>query len=165
MMFVPHAIHDGYAAATNAVLGPTYSLGDQTSPVGSFTDPEYAHVGLSEAEARERHEVVVAHARYADSVRPIIDGHTVGFCKVIVDSTTRTILGCHIVGERAVELSQIAAVALAAKLPIQELARIPWAFPTYSGVFGRAVVLAARDLDESGVWSADDLTGPLASLR
>lgn len=157
MMFVPHAIYDGYAAATNAVRGPTYSLGDQTSPVGSFTDPEYAHVGLSEAEARERHEVVVACARYADAVRPIIDGRAVGFCKLIVDRTTRTILGCHIVGERAVELSQVAAVAVAAKLPVEELARLPLSFPTYTNVFGRAVVSAARELNDSGVWNADDL--------
>ena len=157
MMFVPHAIHDGYAAATNAVQGPTLITGDQVSPVGSFTDPEYAHVGLTEAEARVGHAVVVARVPYGDAVRPIIDGHTDGFCKLVVDRTTHTILGCHIVGERAVELAQIAAVAVASTARVEDLARIPWSFPTYTNVFGRAIISAARQLNVSGVWSAEDL--------
>ena len=160
MMFVPHAMYDGYAAATNAVQGPTLIAGDQASPVGSFTDPEYAHVGLTEAEARDGHAVVVARVPYSDALRPIIDGHTDGFCKLVVDRATHTILGCHIVGERAVELAQIAAVAVASTARVDDLARIPWSFPTYTNVFGRAVIGAARQLNVSGVWSAEDLAQP-----
>jgi pyruvate/2-oxoglutarate dehydrogenase complex dihydrolipoamide dehydrogenase (E3) component len=157
MMFVPHAMHDGYAAATNAVQGPTVIVGDQVSPVGSFTDPEYAHVGLTEVQAREHREIVVATVRYSDIVRPIIDGHTEGFCKLIVDRATHTTIGCHIVGERAVELAQIASVAVASATRVEDLARIPWSFPTYTNVFGRAVIAAARQLNEVGIWSAEDL--------
>jgi pyruvate/2-oxoglutarate dehydrogenase complex dihydrolipoamide dehydrogenase (E3) component len=153
LMFVPHAIHDGYAAATNAVQGPTLKVTDQVSPVGSFTDPEYAHVGLTEAEARAGHEIVVASSPYSDAIRAIIDGHTEGFCKLVVDRSTQAILGCHIVGERAVELSQVAAVAVASATRVGDLARIPWSFPTYTNVFGRAVIAAARQLDESGIWA------------
>ena len=53
LMLVPQAIQDGFVAATNAVRGATTTLGDQVSPIGSFTDPEYAQVGLTEAKARE----------------------------------------------------------------------------------------------------------------
>ena len=63
-MLVPQAIQEGFVAATNAVRGPTMTTGDPVSPIGSFTDPEYAQVGLTEAKARETHEVVVAVVRF-----------------------------------------------------------------------------------------------------
>ena len=114
LMLVPQAIQDGFVAATNAVRGATMTLGDQVSPIGSFTDPEYAQVGLTEAKARETHDVVTAVVRFDSTTRTIIDGRTTGFCKLIVDRATYKILGCHVVGERAVEITQVAAIAIAA---------------------------------------------------
>jgi dihydrolipoamide dehydrogenase len=152
VMLVGHALHDGYAAATNAVCGPTLALGDQTSPIGSFTDPEYAQVGLTEAQARAAHDVIVVKAPYTDTLRPIIDDRSVGFCKLIVDRQTHAILGCHIVGERAVELSQVAAVALAAGMRVEAFDRIPLAFPTYTNVLGRAVDMATQELMGTTWW-------------
>ena len=141
------AIQDGYAAATNAVNGPTLTVGDQVIPVGSFTDPEYAHVGLTEQDARLEHDVVVSSERYDSAPRPIIDGRTVGFCKLVVDRPTRTLLGCHIVGERAVELAQLAAITMTAGMRVDEFARIPLSFPTYTDVVHRAAFRALRELD------------------
>ena len=43
---------------------------------------------------------------------------------------TPVILGCHIVGERAVELARVAAVAIAAEMTVEQLARIPLSPPT-----------------------------------
>ena len=88
LMLVPQAIQDGFVAATNAVRGATMTLGDQVSPIGSFTDPEYAQVGLTEAKARETHDVVAAVVRFDATTRTIIDGRTAGFCKLIVDRAT-----------------------------------------------------------------------------
>jgi pyruvate/2-oxoglutarate dehydrogenase complex dihydrolipoamide dehydrogenase (E3) component len=48
LMLVPQAIQDGFIAATNAVRGSEMKLLDQPAPIGSFTDPEYAQVGLTE---------------------------------------------------------------------------------------------------------------------
>jgi pyruvate/2-oxoglutarate dehydrogenase complex dihydrolipoamide dehydrogenase (E3) component len=152
LMLVTHAFHDGYAAATNAVRGASLELGDQVSPIGSFTDPEYAQVGLTEAQARAGHDVVVATVQYADSIRPIIDGRPAGFCKLIVDRQTHLVLGCHIVGERAVELSQVAAVAVAGRMRVEVLDRIPLAFPTYTNVLGRAVDIVTQQLMGSALW-------------
>ena len=39
-------------------------------PSGSFTDPEYGRVGLTEAQAARQHDVVVGIARYDDLLRP-----------------------------------------------------------------------------------------------
>ena len=123
------------------------TLGDRVSPIGSFTDPEYAQVGLTEAKAREKHDVVTAIVRFDSTTRTIIDGRTAGFCKLIVDRATYKILGCHVVGERAVEITQVAAIAIAAGMRVDELARVPLSFPTYAGILGRVAASAARQLN------------------
>ena len=154
LMLVPHAVQDGYLAATNAVQDRGATLSPPASPIGSFTDPEYAQVGPTEAQARRDHDVVVATAPFALAARPIIDGRPDGFCKLIVDRDTHQILGCHVVGERAVEIAQVGAVAIAAAMPVEQFVRIPLSFPTYTNVLGRAAADAARQLDLTDFWDA-----------
>ena len=144
LMLVPQAIQDGFVAATNAVRGPTMTLGDPVNPIGSFTDPEYAQVGLTEAKARQTHDVVAAVVRFDSTTRTIIDGRKFGFCKLIVDRKTCRILGCHVVGERAVEITQVAAIAIAARMRVDDLAHVPLSFPTYAGILARVAASAAR---------------------
>src|SRR5262245_45622764 len=103
MMLVPQAIQDGFTAATNALRGANKVPGSSVNPIGSFTDPEYAQVGLTERKAREKHNVVTAVVNFNSTTRMIIDGRTTGFCKLIDDRMTFKILGCHVVGERTVE--------------------------------------------------------------
>ncbi len=157
LMLVPQALQTGFVAATNAVQGATTMLGDQVSPIGSFTDPEYAQVGLTEAKARETHDVVIAVVRFDSATRTIIDGRTVGFCKLIADRPTHKILGCHAVGERAVEITQVAAIAIAAGMPVDDLSRIPLSFPTYAGILGRVAASAARQLNLRVNWQAHEV--------
>jgi pyruvate/2-oxoglutarate dehydrogenase complex dihydrolipoamide dehydrogenase (E3) component len=146
LMLVPGAIEDGFVAATNAVQGPTLPLPHRVTPSGSFTHPEYAEVGLTEAKARETHDVVVTRVPFEAAVRPIIEGRTFGFCKLIADRKSCRILGCHVVGERAVEIAQLAAVAMAADMSVDHLARVAVSFPTYAEVLVHAAVLAAIEL-------------------
>ena len=147
LMLVPEAIQDGFIAATNAVRGPTLPLETRVSPVGSFTDPEYAQVGLSEAKARQTHEIVTAIVNFDATTRMIVDGRTLGFCKLIVDRKTCKILGCHVIGERAIDIVEVAAIAIAAGMRVDDLARIPLAYPTHAVVLVRAAVDAARKLN------------------
>ena len=156
LMLVPQAIHDGFVAGTNAVRGATTARGNEVSPIGSFTDPEYAQVGLSEAQARTTHDVVVAIVRFDETTRTIIDGRKFGFCKLIADRATAKILGCHVVGERAVEIVQVVAIAMAAGLRVEELAQVPLSFPTYAGIIGRAAYRAAGQLDRELDWRAHE---------
>ena len=159
-LVVHEAVREGVVAATNAVLGPTTVLPPQLSPIGSFTDPEYASVGLTEAAARQSRDVAVATIRFDSLPRPIIDGRPTGFCKLIVDRESHAILGCHVVGERAVELAQLAATAMAAQMPVEQLALVPFSFPTYANALGRAAVVAAVELDHTGMWAVDHLVTP-----
>lgn len=158
-MVVHEAVRQALVAATNAVRGADTVLPAQVSPVGSFTDPEYASVGLTEAAARQAHKTAVATVRFDSLPRPIIDGRQTGFCKLVIDREHHAILGCHVVGERAVELAQLAATAMAAQMPVEQLALVPFSFPTYANALGRAAILAAIDLDPTGSWA----TGHLAT--
>jgi pyruvate/2-oxoglutarate dehydrogenase complex dihydrolipoamide dehydrogenase (E3) component len=150
-MLVPQAIQDGYVAGTNAAGGSLVVDDGVVAPIGSFTDPEYAQVGLTEAKARENHDVLVTVVRFDQTIRTIVDGRTRGFCKLVTDRATHRVLGCHIVGERAVDIVQTAAIVIHAGMTVDDLARIPLSFPTYTGILGRAAAMAARTLGrESG---------------
>jgi pyruvate/2-oxoglutarate dehydrogenase complex dihydrolipoamide dehydrogenase (E3) component len=129
------------------VTGKSVSARREINPIGSFADPEYAQVGLSEAAARVGYDVKTVVARFDAMTRGIVDGHTVGFCKLIVDRANHRILGCHVVGDRAVDTAQVAAMAMAGELTVDAVARLPISFPTYAGVFARAAATAAYQLN------------------
>jgi len=159
LMLAPPALESGFIAATNAVCADAPEPAPPAvNPIGSFTDPEYAQVGLGEAKAREVCDPVVAIAPYAAATRPIIDGRTTGFCKLIADRASHRIVGCHLVGERAVDVAQLAGVAIAAGMTADAFARIPLSFPTYAGVLGRAAVALARTLNRGAGVERGDLS-------
>jgi pyruvate/2-oxoglutarate dehydrogenase complex dihydrolipoamide dehydrogenase (E3) component len=130
---------------------------ERVNTVAGFTDPEYARAGLTEAKARETHEVLTALVHFDASVRNIIDGRTAGFCKLIVDRNDAQILGCHVVGERAVEIAQVAAIAISARMRVDDLAQVPLSFPTYTGNLAYVAAAAARELDLNVEWQANEL--------
>jgi pyruvate/2-oxoglutarate dehydrogenase complex dihydrolipoamide dehydrogenase (E3) component len=166
LMLVPPAIQEAFVAATNAVLGPILPVAEQTNISAGFTDPEYARAGLTEARAREAHEVLTEVVRFDSTMRTIIDGRKTGFCKLIVDRKTAKILGCHVVGERAVEIAQVAAIAISAGMRVDDLARVPLAFPTYTGNLAYAAAGAARQLDLHVGSQATKVEGnPIGILR
>jgi dihydrolipoamide dehydrogenase len=161
LMLVPQAIQGGFVAATNAVLGPTMPLEDEVTTTGSFTEPEYAQTGLSAAKARSTHDVVTAIEHFDATTRTVIDGHKFGFCKLIADRKTAKILGCHVIGERAVDIAEVAAITIAAGMRVDDLARIPFAYPTYAGALARAAASAARLLNLEVGWQAHQVESAL----
>jgi dihydrolipoamide dehydrogenase len=152
LMLVPEAIQDGFVAASNALQSTMMPVGVRVSPAGSFTEPEYASVGLTEKKARETHDVLTAIVHFNATTRTIIDGRNFGFCKLVVDRKTAEILGCHVIGERAVDIVQVAAIAVAAGIRVDELARVPLAFPTYAGILVNAATSAALQLGLALAW-------------
>ena len=145
MMLVQSANHEAYVAAENAVLEMNQRYCHTVAPHGGFTDPEYGSVGLTEVQARTEHgEVgyVSATVPYANLDRALIDGHTEGFCKLIVSTETHRILGVHVVGEQAVEVVQLVAAGITTGMRVESLAELELAYPTYTAILG----LAARQL-------------------
>ena len=145
-MLVGSAIYEGRIAAENAVLGTRRRVVHDVVPVGSFTDPEYASVGLTEEEARARCECVVALARYEDLLRPVADGQPDGFCKLIVETEHRRIIGAHVLGEYSAEVIQMVATSMAAGMRIEDVAELQFAFPTFTEAVGHAAQMIVRDL-------------------
>ena len=50
----------------------------------------------------------------------------------------------------------MAAVAVAAAMPVEQFVRIPLSFPTYTNVLGRAALDAARQLDAADFWDVPE---------
>ena len=146
MMLVQGASDEARAAAQNAVLGRKRAHEHRVVPHGGFTDPEYGSVGLTEAAAREQHDVVVATVHYADLDRALIDGRSEGFCKLIVSRESHGLLGAHVVGEQAVEIVHIVAALMQAHSTIERLAQLEIAYPTFAAVVGLAARQISREL-------------------
>jgi dihydrolipoamide dehydrogenase len=153
VMLASEAIRDGFIAADNAVRGARVPVTDHLIPAGSFTDPQYASVGLTEQKARETHDVITAVSYYRAAVRAMIDGHTTGFCKLVVDQATAEILGCHVVGENATDVVQVAAMAVTAGMRrVDDLARAAISFPTYAEILIATAARAAKKLNLEIGW-------------
>ncbi|MBE2224901.1 MAG: NAD(P)/FAD-dependent oxidoreductase [Anaerolineae bacterium] len=160
-MLVPTGSQEGYYAASNAVNGLRHILQFDLIPTGSYTDPEYAKIGLTEAQAREQFDVVAATIGFDSFPRSIIDGRTTGFCKLIADRQTHKLLGCHLVGERAVETVQLVAAGMKAGLTVSQLADLPLSFPTYVEIVGWAAYDIVQQLGLDGGephWAAHSVT-------
>ena len=147
MMLVQSATNEGTHAAERAVLPAGSGYRHEIVAHGGFTDPEYAGVGLTEAQAHATHDTAVAIVPYADLDRGVIDGRSEGVAKLVLDRATRRILGAHIVGEQAVEVVQIAAVAMRGGMPVDALADVELAYPTYTAIVGLAARRALNDLE------------------
>lgn len=101
-------------------------------PRVTYTDPELAQVGLTEAEARKKYRRIrILRWPYADNDRAQAEHLTHGFIKVITRKNGQ-ILGCTIVGAEAGELLQLWVMALARDLRIGDLTGLVLPYPTLS---------------------------------
>jgi pyruvate/2-oxoglutarate dehydrogenase complex dihydrolipoamide dehydrogenase (E3) component len=117
----------------------------------TFTDPELAHVGLTEEQARQQHgKVLVYRWPYHENDRAQAERATEGHIKVVTDGTGR-IRGASIVGEQAGELIQMWSLALSQGLSIKAMTQWVSPYPTLSEInkraaFGYYATAAAKPL-------------------
>jgi len=103
----------------------------------TFTDPELAQVGLTEARAREAGGEVCAYRfEYGDLDRAVCDGETRGRAKMVCDRRGH-ILGASLLGVRAGEAAGELAVAIDAGLTIRQLGASIHVYPTFSRIVRR----------------------------
>ncbi len=106
-------------------------------PRVTFADPELAHVGLAEAEARLRHgNIRVLRWPYAENARARAEQATAGMIKLVTTRGGR-VVGASIVGERAGELIAFFSLAINKRMRTGELAELRPAAMTYSEVIER----------------------------
>ncbi|WP_170448990.1 dihydrolipoyl dehydrogenase family protein [Ruegeria arenilitoris] len=99
-------------------------------PWATYTDPELAQVGLTEAQARDRHgdRVEIARFDYAHNDRAVAERKTTGFIKVMVVKGRP--VGATIVGHQAGELINLWSLALANNLKMSQIAAMVSPYPT-----------------------------------
>ncbi|CUH42322.1 dihydrolipoyl dehydrogenase family protein [Ruegeria atlantica] len=99
-------------------------------PWATYTDPELAQVGLTEAQAREQHgdKVEIARFDYHHNDRAISERKTKGFIKVMVVKGRP--VGATIVGHQAGELINLWSLALANNLKMGQIAAMVSPYPT-----------------------------------
>jgi pyruvate/2-oxoglutarate dehydrogenase complex dihydrolipoamide dehydrogenase (E3) component len=109
-------------------------------PWVTFTDPELAHVGLTEERARKAYgQIRVLRWPYHENDRAQAERATRGHIKVVTDRRGR-ILGATIVGEQAGELIQMWSLAVSQRLKIKAMMDWISPYPTFSEINKRAAI-------------------------
>lgn len=136
MLFTHNASYEGYIIARN-LLGEKLKVDHRVIPRGTFCDPEVGSVGMTESEAREKGlEVLTASMPYGGGRGDIVSDPK-GLIKVTVDGKTRQIVGASIIGRYGAEFAHFIALAMHAKIPVDALDSMVYAFPTYAeGIAG-----------------------------
>ena len=127
------AAHQAWYAAVNALFGrfKRFKANYSVIPWATFTDPEVARVGLSEAEAKEQGiEVEVTRYGIDDLDRAIADGTAHGFIKVLTVPGKDRILGVTIVGEHAGDLLAEYVLAMKHGLGLNKILGTIHTYPT-----------------------------------
>ncbi len=115
----------------NALFSGRAAVSALTIPWCTYTDPEIAHVGLYEADARRRGiEVVTFVQELAEVDRAILDGESDGFVKLHADRKTGRIVGATIVASHAGEMISELTMAIAAGVRMSALADVIHPYPT-----------------------------------
>jgi mercuric reductase len=121
-MFVYVSAYSGHLAAENALLGNTRRLDLSVLPKVTFTDPQVASVGLTEAQARERGiEAVSARLPLEHVPRALAARDTRGFIKLVAEKATGKLLGAHILASEAGEIIQVPTLAIKYGIKIEDL--------------------------------------------
>jgi pyruvate/2-oxoglutarate dehydrogenase complex dihydrolipoamide dehydrogenase (E3) component len=133
MYFTHVAGHQGLTAMANALFRAHRSFDYSLVPRVTFTDPEVAGIGLSEAEARQRlgREPVVLRHDYAESDRALTAATARGFAKLVTSGRGR-LLGATLVGPAAGESIAELAALIRQRGTVADLSQAIHAYPTYS---------------------------------
>ena len=121
-------------------------------PWCTFTDPELAHAGLTEAEARDRFkgDVEVWHQDLIHNDRARADGATTG--AIIVITHKKRVVGAHILAPAAGEMIHEFALAIEQDVGLSELSDFMHVYPTLSTSIGQLAGEAAFEKAEKLRW-------------
>jgi pyruvate/2-oxoglutarate dehydrogenase complex dihydrolipoamide dehydrogenase (E3) component len=137
-LFTHMANQQARVVIQNALFPVKARIRYRVVPWCTFTDPEVAHVGLSEDDARRQGLPFRAlRMELSEIDRAVCDGATEGFLKVLTPPGQDTILGATLVGAHAGELIHEIVLAMQAKLRLRDLANTIHCYPTLAEVFRR----------------------------
>ena len=113
VQLTPVAIREGHAFADTEFHGNRRKFDHDTIPTAVFTQPEVGTVGLAEHEAREQYgDVDIYKTRFKPMKQALSGENKRVLMKLIVRQSDQVILGCHMVGDDAAEIIQMAGIAI-----------------------------------------------------
>tara|TARA_Y100000739_G_scaffold192676_1_gene173165 strand:+ start:409 stop:1848 length:1440 start_codon:yes stop_codon:yes gene_type:complete len=156
LIATPQLAHVGFAEAMLAVQNirdeKASSINYERTAWAIYCHPEVAYAGLTETQAHEAGlEIVVSKHRFIGNARAAIHGENEGMVKVIAerrrDGKAGRILGVHLIGPWVTEQLSQGYMAINWELEIDQISKFIQPHPTFSEVFGEAVLeLAGRTL-------------------
>jgi glutathione reductase (NADPH) len=109
----PVAIREGHAFADNVFGGKQITVNHDLIPTAVFSQPELGVVGLTEQQARAKHAKIDIYKTSFRAMKHTLSGRDERtFMKLIVNTETDVVLGCHIAGEGAGEMAQLLGIAI-----------------------------------------------------
>jgi pyruvate/2-oxoglutarate dehydrogenase complex dihydrolipoamide dehydrogenase (E3) component len=150
-LFTHSAAYEGVRAVRDMFF-PGKGKVTASVPWCTFTDPELAHAGLTEAEAREKHgdDIEVWQQDLVHNDRARADGAPEGAIMIITDK--KKIVGAHILAPAAGEMIHEFALAIEESVRLNELAQFMHVYPTVSTSIGQLAGEAAFEKAEKLRW-------------
>ncbi|KFG67462.1 FAD-dependent oxidoreductase [Microvirga sp. BSC39] len=140
LRFTHVANHHAGLVIRNALFRLPVRVGKAPIPRVTYTAPELASVGLTEAQARDQHGAIrILRWAFADNDRAHTERRTEGHVKAVVTSRGK-ILGCSIAGAHAGELIMPWVLAISRGMKVSQLAGLIYPYPTFSEVTKSAAV-------------------------
>jgi len=142
-MLAHKAGHEGVACVEAMAGLPAHALDRDRIPGCTYSRPQIASVGLSEARARAAgHELRIGRYPLAANGKAIALGEDQGLVKTIFDAATGKLLGAHMVGPEVTELIQGFVVAMGLETTEVELMTTVFPHPTLSEAMHESVLAA-----------------------
>jgi len=140
MMFTHVANYHAGLVIRHALFRLPVKVSYNAIPRVTFTDPELAHVGLTDEQAKDQgYRIRVMRWPYCENDRAQAEGMTVGHAKVVTNARGR-VLGATIVGTHAGELIAPWALAISQGLNIRAVAEMVVPYPTFGEINKRAAM-------------------------
>ena len=112
LQLTPVAIREGHAFADSVFGGRPTQVDFGPAPTAVFSTPEIGTVGLTEEEARKKHQIEIYKTSFRAMKATLSGSQERVMMKLIVDKTTDRVLGVHILGEGAGEMIQMVGIAV-----------------------------------------------------
>jgi dihydrolipoamide dehydrogenase len=139
-MLAHKAEHEG-VVCVEAIKGlKPHPIDKNLIPGCTYCAPQIASVGLTEAAAKETHEIRVGRFPFVGNGKAIAMGDDQGLVKVVFDKKTGQLLGAHMVGAEVTELIQGYVVAMNLETTEEELMHTIFPHPTLSEMMKEAVL-------------------------
>jgi len=122
-MFRHMANREAEIVAQNAFYSTNIKVDYSAVPHAVYSHPQVASVGMTEAQAREGHNVLIGRMKYFDIAKGEAMMEKEGFAKVIVEKGSNRLLGFHIIGPYAPELIQEVVNAMTSGGGMEELSQ------------------------------------------